>query len=92
MDSKQRIFQMSFLVRAAKAASSPSPRVVWWLVRFGLFAALVLSLVVAAYQFEAKRECGGAFSRGFSNGFDVHRCEVIVHQIGTGWRIRIPLP
>jgi len=48
-----------------------------WLVRTGVVAlALVACLVLA-------QECrGGGFSAGFSRGFDVERCDLVVRRFG----------
>jgi hypothetical protein len=63
------------------------------LVRGGLMAALVFALSADVMQFEASRECrGGAFGGGFSSGFDVRRCSVIIRRIGGDAEIRVPLP
>jgi hypothetical protein len=44
-------------------------------------------------QFEASKECqGGAFSSGFSSGFDVRRCDLVVRKIGNNAELRIQLP
>jgi hypothetical protein len=63
------------------------------LIRDGLIPALVLALYLVQVQFEASKECrGGAFSAGFSRGFDVRRCDLVVRRIGDDVGIRIPLP
>ena len=61
-----------------------------WLVRTGVVAlALVAYLVLA--QFDAAKECrGGGFSAGFSRGFDVRRCDVVVRRYGREIA-RVPL-
>jgi hypothetical protein len=58
-----------------------------------LFAlGIVLALALTAIQLDVSRACRGAFSRGFSSGFDVYRCELVVRKIGTNTQFRIPLP
>jgi hypothetical protein len=66
--------------------------IVWWLFRLGVLAALVFALSADAQQFEASKDCRGAFSAGFSSGFDTHRCDLIVRKIGSDLKVRIPLP
>jgi hypothetical protein len=49
------------------------------MIFFGFLPALAIAAVVAAIEtFEASRNCRGAFSSGFSAGFDKHRCELVV--------------
>jgi hypothetical protein len=62
-----------------------------WLFWAGVMAALVLVLYVALAQFSASRECrGGAFSSGFSRGFDVRRCDLVLKRFGNEvWRFRL---
>ena len=63
------------------------------LVCAGAMAALVFALSRGVPQFEASKECrGGAFSAGFSLGFDVRRCDLNVKRVGGDLEIRIPLP
>jgi hypothetical protein len=66
--------------------------VVWRLIRVGLLPALVFALSADVQQFEASRDCRGAFSAGFSRGFDTHRCDLVLRKIGTDVKIRVPLP
>jgi hypothetical protein len=62
------------------------------LVAAGLMVALVVAISADVMQFEASRECrGGAFSSGFSGGFDVRRCDVVVRRFGDDL-FKIPLP
>ena len=58
----------------------------------GLIPAVAATLVAELPQFDAEKECkGGAFSSGFSSGFDVGHCDVVVRK--TGREIfRVPLP
>jgi hypothetical protein len=64
-----------------------------WLVSAGLLTGLVLAVYLVLVQFEAKRECrGGAFSAGFSRGFDVRRCDLVVRRFGRDIGVRVPLP
>jgi hypothetical protein len=45
---------------------------------------LVVVAVICLPQFSASRECrGGAFSSGFSSGFAVKRCKVVVRRFDT---------
>jgi hypothetical protein len=54
--------------------------------------ALVAAAVVALPQFSASKECkGGAFSSGFSAGFDIKRCEIVVRRLGEEL-FKLPLP
>jgi hypothetical protein len=56
-------------------------------------AALVFALSADLMQFDASKECrGGGFGAGFSSGFDVRRCSVIIRRVGGDAEIRIPLP
>jgi hypothetical protein len=61
------------------------------LVRAGVFFALVIAGVWALHSFEASQECQGAFSRGFSNGFDLYRCDLKI-RIENGPGLTLPLP
>jgi hypothetical protein len=61
-----------------------------WLILQCLLPALVLALIVALWQFDASKECRGAFSTGFSSGFDRHRCDLIIRSKGEEI-IRLPL-
>ena len=58
----------------------------------GLIPAVAATLVAELPQFDAEKECkGGAFSSGFSSGFDVGHCDVVVRK--TGREIfRVPMP
>jgi hypothetical protein len=66
--------------------------VVWRLIRLGVLAALVFALVGDAQLFDASRECRGAFSSGFSSGFDVHRCKLTIKAVGSDFKFAVPLP
>jgi hypothetical protein len=59
-------------------------------VRAGLVCAFVLALALTAIQLDVSRDCRGGFSRGFSSGFDVRRCELVIQKIGTNPQFRIP--
>ena len=61
------------------------------MIFFGLIAALALGIAQTATQFERSRDCHGAFSNGFSSGFDVYRCEMTIKHRGTGFKLTIPL-
>jgi hypothetical protein len=61
-------------------------------VRSGLLAALAFALAADAQLFEASKDCRGSFSRDFSNGFDLYRCDLVVRKIGSEFEIRVPLP
>jgi hypothetical protein len=63
-----------------------------WAVRAGLVCAFALALALTAIQLDVSRDCRGGFSRGFSSGFDIYRCELLVRKIGTNAQFRIPLP
>ena len=54
-----------------------------WLVRAGLMSGLVFAVHLVVAQLDAVKECrGGAFSAGFSRGFDVRRCDIVVRRFG----------
>jgi hypothetical protein len=73
--------------------SSARPAAVRQLMRAGLMAALALTSVLAAMQFDVSKECaGGAFSSAFSSGFDVRHCDMVVKRIGGDEIVKIPLP
>ena len=80
-------------MRPAKALASPRPAD--WLtrlVRAGMFFAVIVAGVVAMlYSVEASKECQGAFSRGFSNGFDRYHCD-LKFRIENGPVLRLKLP
>jgi hypothetical protein len=63
-----------------------------WLVRARWMSALAVALYLVLAQFDASKECrGGAFSAGFSGGFDVRRCDLVLKRFGGGLvRIRLP--
>jgi hypothetical protein len=86
----------SYYVDAMRSIALPRSlvplTVAWWLVRLGVLAALVFALVGDAQLFDASRDCRGAFSSGFSNGFDVHRCKLTVKAVGSDFRFSVPLP
>jgi len=63
------------------------------LVFLGLIPALAAAALVALWPYEAKKECrAGAFSSGFSNGFDVRHCDLVVRRVGGDEIVRISLP
>ena len=63
------------------------------LVVRGLLVAIVVAGVIAALDtLRISRECGGAFSRGFSAGFDRYHCELVIRATKGGYQIKIPLP
>jgi hypothetical protein len=63
------------------------------LVGAGLMCGLVGALYLVLVQFEASKECrGGAFSAGFSRGFDVRRCDLVIRRFGQDIGVRFPLP
>jgi hypothetical protein len=62
------------------------------LVRAGLLAAIMIAAVAAAltrYIDGFNRAC--AFSRGFNNGFDRYRCDLVL-RVQDGPQFRLPLP
>jgi hypothetical protein len=60
--------------------------------RAGFIAALIVT-AAAALQFDVSKDClGGAFSAGFSNGFDIRRCDLVVKRTEVNAEIWIPLP
>ena len=61
----------------------PSDLLVRWLVRTGVALTLALAAYLVLAQFDAAKECrGGGFSAGFSRGFDVERCDLVVRRFG----------
>jgi hypothetical protein len=78
----------------AKAIARPSAA--GWvrlLIVLGFVSALVVTATVAAMDsFKPSRKCHGTFSRGFSVGFDIYRCDLIIQIVPSGRRITIPLP
>jgi len=63
------------------------------LVRAGLPCAIVIAGVVAMLKsFETSKECQGAFSSGFSNGFDRYHCELKLRVIENGPELILTLP
>jgi hypothetical protein len=60
-----------------------------WLILLCLLPALVLALVVALWQFDASKECRGAFSTGFSSGSDRNRCDLIIRSKGEEVRLQL---
>jgi len=88
------------LKRTLNSIAVPFVRVLWlpiaWL-RWAIWSALMLALVCAvaatSVQVHINRECkGGAFSSGFSSGFDIRRCGISTEHVPTGAKITIPLP
>jgi hypothetical protein len=80
------------------AFAPPQPRPVGIKRRSVVFGSVVLALAAAhaagVPQIDVSRKCrGGAFSAGFSNGFDVGTCDLVVRTIGSSAEVvRIPLP
>jgi hypothetical protein len=71
------------------------PANVWlrWAVWSASIVALVAAIAASTLQLHIDRDCkGGAFSGGFSSGFDTRRCGITVEHIPTGSKITIPLP
>jgi hypothetical protein len=71
------------------------PANVWlrWAVWSALIVALVAAIAATTLQFRINRDCkSGAFSSGFSGGFDTRRCGIAVEHVPTGSKITIPLP
>jgi hypothetical protein len=62
------------------------------LVRHGLLPALAFALAADSQLVDISKECRGAFSSGFSAGFDVHRCKMTIQGVGTNLKISIPMP
>jgi hypothetical protein len=63
------------------------------LVLLGLLLGIVVAGVIAALEtFEISRECGGAFSQGFSAGFDRYHCQLVIGTTKGRYQIKIPLP
>jgi hypothetical protein len=63
------------------------------LVRAGLTSGVVLVVYWAFAQYDVVKECrGGAFSAGFSHGFDVRRCDLVIRRFGSDLRVHIPFP
>ena len=63
------------------------------LVVRGLLVAIVIAGVIAAFDMlRISRECGGAFSRGFSAEFDRYHCELVIRATKSGYQTEVPLP
>ena len=78
---------------AARAASLRPADFLRRLVLVGLLLAIVVAGVIAALEtFKISRECGGAFSQGFSAGFDRYRCQLVIRTTKGRYQIKIPLP
>ena len=88
------------VTRMLKSIAAPAGRALWpatawlrWAVWSALFVALACALVATSVQVSLDRQCkGGAFSNGFSAGFDIRRCGIVFEHIPTGAKITIPLP
>jgi hypothetical protein len=76
----------------AQRRPSVSPVIARRLIRAGLVATLAVAVVGSARLFDVSRECRGAFTSGFSTGFDIHRCKLTVKAVGTDLSVAIPLP
>jgi hypothetical protein len=61
------------------------------MIGFGLISSFALAIVVTANQFERSRDCRGAFSKGFSSGFDTYRCDLTIKHMEIGLEISIPI-
>jgi hypothetical protein len=61
------------------------------LILLGALAALTYAVSATGQQFERSKECAGGFGAGFSAGFPLHRCDVVIRHIPTGFTARIPL-
>jgi hypothetical protein len=60
------------------------------LVRAGLLAGLAVTMLIVRPQFEASKECrDGAFNSGFSSGFAVRSCRIVLRRFGE---VLITLP
>jgi hypothetical protein len=62
------------------------------LILVGLVPAFALALAAVVLQFDASRECRGSFNAGFSSGFDLRRCDLVVRKIGSDLKFRVPIP
>jgi hypothetical protein len=86
----------AYICTFMKAIARPWPLspliVLQRLVRNGLLPALAFALAADTQLFDASKECKGAFSSAFSNGFDVHRCQLNIKAIGADFKFSIPLP
>jgi hypothetical protein len=91
MNSIRRSHSQERSAPQIQAARSPTAYL-RWAIRAGLAWAFVLALALTAIQLDVSRACRGGFSRGFSRGFDVYRCELVVRKIGTNAQFRISLP
>jgi hypothetical protein len=68
-------------------------RLAWPPRRAGLlFAIIVAGATAMLHSLEVSKECRGAFSGGFSNGFDRYRCELklSVNEDGPELTLRLP--
>lgn len=62
------------------------------MVLVGLLSALAVDVCLVLAQYDVAWECrGGAFSSGFSHGFDVRRCDVVIRRFGRKFgRVQLP--
>jgi hypothetical protein len=79
---------MSAVTRVIRPISPALLRRLFFLASGIAFAAV---LIATASQFELRRECKGAFSRGFSAGFDRHRCSLNIGHLPTRAELKILL-
>ena len=95
MDRRLIEVRRTFHAVAIGTGRALCPANVWlrWAVWSAVVVALVAGIAATTLQFHIERDCkGGAFSSGFSSGFDTRRCGITVEHIPTGSKITIPLP
>lgn len=76
----------------SSSAGRNYPELIRSAVRAGLIAAFVAAMMLTANQFETFRDCHGAFSRAFSNGFDRYRCDLGIRHVVTSYELMLPIP
>jgi hypothetical protein len=62
------------------------------MILFGIIFAFEAGILTTVNRFQTHRNCTGAFSTGFSSGFDRYRCELTIRYVGTPLEITIPAP
>jgi hypothetical protein len=88
-EGSNHIIDMNAIALGRPALPLSAVRRLVWL---GLLAAFVFALSADVQQFEASKECQGAFNSAFSRGFDIHRCKMTIKAIGADFKFSVPLP
>lgn len=76
------------MIRVTTKAIRPiAPAVRWRLAVITIGLSLACVVVATTSQFGVRRECTGAFSRGFNFGFDRYRCSLVLRHIPTATEV-----